>query len=273
MDPILLDLPLARQIELAEAQAGAAAAEALGRRWPGRAAVERIAGGYALYAGPGSPVTQAVALGLEGAVSEEEFLRLEEFYRARNEPVRVEACPLADQSLFERFGRAGYRATEFTNVMAMRLPAGTGGQAAAGEIAVARAGREEIPLWAATVAQGFAEGQAAQGEVLPLLEMFALAEGVECYLAFVNGEAAGGATLSLRNGVAGLFGASTLPAFRRRGVQAALLRARLARGLEAGCGLAACLAQPATSSARNIERQGFRVLYTRVKFASRESAG
>src|SRR4029077_19122462 len=79
------------------------------------AAVERIAGGFAIYCGAGSPVTQAVGLGLEGADSEEEFDRLEDFYRSRKEPVRVETCPLADASLVRHFGERGYRVTEFSN--------------------------------------------------------------------------------------------------------------------------------------------------------------
>ena len=53
---------------------------------------------------------------------------------------------------------------------------------------------------------------------------------------------------------------------RRRGVQSALLAARIDRAAEAGCDLAVCLAQPGSSSQRNIIRQGFGVLYTRVKF-------
>jgi GNAT superfamily N-acetyltransferase len=85
-------------------------------------------------------------------------------------------------------------------------------------------------------------------------------------LAKVDGQPAGGGTLSIRAGVAGLFGASTLPAYRNRGVQTALLNARLARAAELGCNLAACLAQPGSSSQRNVARQGFQTLYTRLKF-------
>ena len=70
----------------------------------------------------------------------------------------------------------------------------------------------------------------------------------------------------LRDGVAGLFGASTLPAFRGRGVQTALLETRLARAVEAKCDLAVCLARPGSSSQRNVMKQGFATLYTRVKF-------
>jgi GNAT superfamily N-acetyltransferase len=98
------------------------------------------------------------------------------------------------------------------------------------------------------------------------MRAFASAPQVECYLARVHGAVAGGGTLILRDGVAGLFGASTLPAYRNRGVQTALLQTRIARAAQAGCDLVVCLAQPGSSSQRNVVRQGFSVLYTRVKF-------
>src|SRR5262249_28530808 len=94
----------------------------------------------------------------------------------------------------------------------------------------------------------------------------AKAECVECYLAQIEDKPAGGGTLVLRNGIAGLFGAGTLVQFRNRGVQSALLAARLARAVEAGCDLAVSLAHPGSSSQRNILRYGFQTLYTRVKF-------
>jgi hypothetical protein len=119
---VILDLALARRIELAEAHAAANCANAVDVLPSGvSGAVERIAGGFAIYCGAGSPVTQAVGLGLDGAVSEGEFDRLEEFYRTRNEAVRVETCPLADASLIRCFGERGYRVTEFSNVMALPL--------------------------------------------------------------------------------------------------------------------------------------------------------
>ncbi len=199
----------------------------------------------------------------------EEFDRLENFYRSRAEPVRVEACPLADASLIGQFGKRGYRVTEFSNVMALPLDGAPCAQNQAGPppgVVIERVGQEKIDLWTLTLSQGFAEKGPVVPEIVDVMRMFALSAGVECYLARVDGKAAGGGTLAIRDGVAGLFGASTLPAFRRRGVQAALLHARLARSAEAGCDLAVCLAQPGSTSQRNIVRQGFTVLYTRVKF-------
>ncbi len=119
MELQLLSLELARQIELAEADAAVEGAEAMKEvQHAANPAVERIAGGYAVYCGAGSPVTQAVALGLHGSVTKSEFDRLEDFYFTRHEPVRVETCPMADPSLIELYGERSYRVTEFSNVMA-----------------------------------------------------------------------------------------------------------------------------------------------------------
>jgi hypothetical protein len=264
---LVLDLPLARRIELAEARAAAAAAEAMARQRPGcGAVVEPIAGGFAVYCGANSPVTQAVGLGLDGAVSPQEFDSLEEFYRSRGEPVRVETCPLADASLIEQFGKRKYRATEFSNVMARRLCTPFERHDSPPGISIEKVPPEHIDLWTLTVAQGFAEHFPVSQEILGIMRMFTFVPQVECYLARVDGAVAGGATLAIREGVAGLFGASTLSAFRNRGVQTALLRTRMARAAESGCDLAVCLAHPGSASQRNVMRQDFAVCYTRVKF-------
>jgi hypothetical protein len=266
---LLLDLELARRIELAEACAAVEGAEAFGRMRPsGGSAVERIAGGYAVYCGANSPITQAVGLGLDGPVTEDEFDRLEAFYGHRGEPVRSETCPLAHPSLIEHFGRRGYRVTEFSNVMALPLGASYVSCTAKlpPSITIEKIGQEQIDLWTLTVAQGFSEKFPVTQEILDVMRMFAMGAAVECYIARIDGALAGGATLSIRDGVAGLFGASTLPASRNRGVQTALLEVRLARAAETDCDLAVCLAQPGSTSQRNVARRGFSVLYTRVKF-------
>jgi GNAT superfamily N-acetyltransferase len=267
MRELFLTGALARRIETAEAQAAVECAEAMERFRPGSgAAVRRIAGGFAVYCGKNSPVTQAVGMGLEGPVSEEEFDRLEEFYRSRGEAVRVETAPLADPTFVEQFGQRGYRVTEFSNVMARPLTADEGESSLPDGVSIERAGKDQIDVWVQTVSEGFAEQFPVSQELLETMKMFAMAPKTECYLARVDGKIAGGGTLTIHDGVAGLFGASTLPVARRRGVQTALLQRRLARATQAGSDLAVSLAQPGSTSQRNIVRQGFRVLYTRVKF-------
>ncbi|MGB2626608.1 MAG: GNAT family N-acetyltransferase [Candidatus Acidiferrum sp.] len=261
----ILNLELAKRIEFAEAEAAVFCAEALKEQGPGKAEIEKVAGGVAIYCGANSPVTQAVGLGLEGPVTKKDFEQLEEFYYSRNEPVRVETCPLADTSLFGFYGDRGYRVTEFSNVMARPVPANYVWDPVPGvEIALAR--REELKLWTLTVSQCFAEHYPVTEEILNVMQLFATSKNTECYLARMDGRVVGGATLSLRGKTAGFFGAGTLLGYRNRGVQTALLHARLGRAGEAGCDLAVSLALPGSHSQRNITRLGFHTLYTRVKF-------
>ena len=267
MHELILNLELSRRIEHAEAQSAVECAEALQRFRPGSgAAVRRIAGGFAVYCGKDSPITQAVGMGLDGPVTAEELDLLEEFYRKRDEPVRVEASPLADASLIEQFGKRGYRVTEFSNVMARPVQSDLPAEAPAKGVTVERVAKDKIDLWAETVFEGFADQVAVSRAIVDVMKMFALAPKTELYLARVDGTPAGGGVLALHDGVAGLFGASTVPAARHRGVQTALLQRRLARAAQAGSDLAVSLAQPGSTSQRNIVLQGFRVLYTRVKF-------
>lgn len=262
MEYPLLNLELARRIESAEADAALSCAEGLG---PARSAVEKIAGGFAIYCGANSPVTQALALGLEGPVTKEEFDRLEEFYFSRREPVRVETCPMADATLFALYGERGYRVTEFSNVMARPVGSNHWPVPESG-IEISLAASEELQLWTLTVSQCFVEHYPVTEEMLAIMNMFATGRNIECYLARIDGRVVGGATLSLRGKTAGFFGAGTLMEYRNRGVQTALLHKRLQRAAEAGCDLAVSLAMPGSHSQRNITRRGFRTLYTRVKF-------
>ena len=85
-------------------------------------------------------------------------------------------------------------------------------------------------------------------------------------VAEVDGQPAGTAALSVTQGVAAFYGTSTLPEFRGRGVQAALLAARLHLAAEAGADLASVFVTPGSGSERNVRRAGFRVAGVRLTF-------
>jgi GNAT superfamily N-acetyltransferase len=125
---------------------------------------------------------------------------------------------------------------------------------------------QEQGLWARTVAQGFAEHVKVTEELLNIIEAFSSRPAAKCFFGVVNGKIAGGGVLAIHKRLAVLGGASTLPAFRRRGVQTALQHARLKFAAQEGCDLAMTITQLGSVSQRNAERRGFRVVYTRVKF-------
>jgi GNAT superfamily N-acetyltransferase len=101
-------------------------------------------------------------------------------------------------------------------------------------------------------------------EVVVRAERDLAAAGTVRYAALRDGVIAGGASIRLAEGIAQLTGAATAPAHRRRGVQTALLSARLADAAAAGCDIAVVTTQPASKSQQNVQRRGFDLLYTRA---------
>jgi GNAT superfamily N-acetyltransferase len=262
-----IDMDLARRVEMAEANAGRECADAFHGLHPEfPVAVKEMAGGIAVFAGPDSPITQATGVGLNGPVSDDELDALGEFFKVRNAPAAVELCPLVEMSLYEKFATRGYKLVEVSDVLIRDLARAPISATTSPGVTIRAATREESKLWTQTVAQGFAEHIPVTQAILDVMEGFCHRSGPCCFfLAFVDGEPAGGAVVSTYQGVGGLFGASTLPALRRRGVQVALLNARLAWARDHGCDLAVSIARPGSTSHRNIERFGFRVAYTRTK--------
>ncbi len=265
-NPLFVDHALARRLELAEAETAVECARAAAAQRPGLgAAIETIAGGRAVFLGVGSPLTQATGLGLDGEVTADEFARLEEFYFSRGAAVNVETSPFAHASLFDHYAKHGYRASEHSSMLVRRVDAGVW------PVADRRLRVEEVSpahreLWVQTVAQGFADSYPVTDELRDVMRLFASLPGAKKYLATMDGKPAGGGALSMRDGIAGVFGASTLPDFRRVGVQRELIHARMMAAVEARCDVALSFALPGTSSERNILRNGFLVAYTRTKF-------
>jgi GNAT superfamily N-acetyltransferase len=261
-----VDRNFAYKLELTDAHGGVAFARAHAEMFPeSGAAAESFAGGWAAFAGADSPVTQAFALGLSGPVEESEIERMEDFFRSRGAATNVELCPYADLSIVEIFRRRGYSLIELSNVLARRLAPEDAHLSFNDAARVRRAEAHEGRLWAETVARGFfPEGELPQMMIDLMITAQHRPSGAY-FLAEVEGQVAGGGMLIMHEGVASLGGASTLPAFRNRGAQTALMRARLAFAAERGCEVAMVTTMPGTASQRNAERQDFRVVYTRSK--------
>src|SRR5690349_20059744 len=131
---------------------------------------------------------------------------------------------------------------------------------------------DEAEVWLDAVAEGSVHPD-TQGvpwheefsrEAIIAAERDSAAAGDVRYAALRDGGIVGGATLRIAEGVAQLTGAATVPAHRRRGVQTALLSARLADAAAAGCDVAVIITQPGSKSQQNAQRQGFDLLYTRA---------
>jgi GNAT superfamily N-acetyltransferase len=224
--------------------------------------VEEVAGGLLICPYAASPITKAEGLGLAGPVTGSDFDRVEAFFRERGAVAHVTLSPFVDPSLFEILGERGYRLEEMEQVLARTVDPTERFAPPPPGVEIARVADDERATWARVVAQGFAEREEVTDDEIRVGELVAAPEAAELWLARVDGEPAGAGAICFVEGVASLYGTSTRVAFRGRGVQTALLNARLRRAVEESCDLAIVMTAAGSQSQRNVERAGFRVAYT-----------
>lgn len=259
---------LARRVESGWARAQEESAVGYTRANPDAGvAIEEVAGGIAAFMGVGSPLSQCQGPGFEGPVDNAQIDRLVAFFHSRGAAVAVEVATLADPGFLPALSRRGFQVAEQTHVLVRPVtPADANLEMPAG-LAVSRldADPKNKRDWTASVMKGFFEGPGPPPDGMEgVMEMMIASPGASGWLARVGGEAAGGATLLLYEGLALFAGDATVPALRGRGVQLAVIRARLAEAARRGCDLAAACTNPGTISQRNYERAGFRVAYART---------
>jgi GNAT superfamily N-acetyltransferase len=265
----LSDAALSRRLERAEGRSNASCVEARARMQPESGACwMEVAGAYAMFDGPRSPLTQTFGLGLFDAVSGAEMDVLEAFFRERGADVLHEVSPMAAPALLDLLNGRGYQPAELSSVLYrpidrdVRLPSRRSERVAVRPL---RPGEDE--LWARTAAAGWADVAPGLDEFMAEIgRINTIREQNHCFLAEVEGQPVAAGAMNVWEGVALLAGASTLPAFRRQGAQLALLEARLRFAAGQGCDLAMMGALPGSASQRNAERQGFRIAYTRIKW-------
>jgi GNAT superfamily N-acetyltransferase len=134
------------------------------------------------------------------------------------------------------------------------------------EPSIRLAGPGEASLYNRIVCAGFLERD-DWSELEPPFEVSLEVVDAWGFLAFVNGEPAGGGMLGIVDGVALLSGDGVLPRYRGRGLQKTLIRSRLAFARERGCDLACAGTAPGTASQRSYEACGFHVAYPKVEMA------
>jgi GNAT superfamily N-acetyltransferase len=260
------DLALSRRLERAEGHACAQFADARRRLFPDSgAAWMDCAGAYAVFDGVDSPVTQSFGLGIFEELRASSLDIIERFFLERGAPVLHEVSPLAGVAALDLLCARNYRPIEISNVLYRQVE-----QPAAQDrsnIRVRVIGPEEADLWTSTSAQGWTHEHPELLDFLQQTSAISTArEGSVCFLGEVEGQPGAAGVLCIHEGVALFAGAATIPHFRRRGLQAALLEERMRYARKRGCDLAMMVAEAGSNSQRNAERQGFRIAYTRTKW-------
>ena len=268
---------LARRIERAESELSADIAHAAERRQEPGAFALPLWGGVAAFAGQGSPINKFIGAGFDTAdgLDETALEQVEGMFAQRQTPMQAEIAILADPRVALALTRRGFLLEGFENVLGRRLePAAADEPEDRSGVIVRPVEASDHQMWRDLVATAFEHPDPGPGGAPPppvprdaldrAYSDFAETRGYRAYLATIGGVPAGGGALRLFDGVAQLCGAGTVPSFRRRGVQTALLRSRLADAQAAGCDVATVTTQPGTRSQQNSQANGFALLYTRA---------
>ena len=256
-----IDRELIARVEHSAAAFSCQQAEALNRLDPSvGAAAARLDGGALISFGPGRYVNRAMGLGFGGTPADEIVAELDRFYSSRAMAPSLEIGPWADANLLPALRDAGYQLERFRNVYARdltSLPAEPDADIVrvdaltAGDRKSILAGDVPADSEARRISDEYCD---AASDVAGSVDLLALIEGV----------AAACGSLNPIDGVGWLGGVATRSEQRGKGLQTALLHYRLRLAPHVGCTVAAATALPDGQSARNLERLGFKLLYTQV---------
>ncbi|MCA8971184.1 MAG: GNAT family N-acetyltransferase [Planctomycetes bacterium] len=232
-----------------------------------------IAGGTMSYAGPGVWANQVCGIGLSSAVTDAELDRIVAFYDARGEPGEIEVASCAHETCIRGLGSRGFVLKEIEYVFAI-----DGTRTDIDPISFARleaSGLEMLRVDPShdSVVDEFVEvgtrGFKAPGEtVLPdeikLLRRVVAHPRTSAWIVRFEGQTCGVTAMECAGDVACLFATTVTPEFRGRGIQRALMEARLRHGLDAGCRYVCIHSAAGIATERNARRLGMELCYVKA---------
>jgi GNAT superfamily N-acetyltransferase len=223
-------------------------------------------------AAPGSALlNRALGLGLWQAASEKTLDEIERFFADAGVQYGITVTPDAEPRELKAWLEArgfsrGYAWSKFQRGVQAAAPPET-------DLAVERILADRGHVFASVFQRAYGTPELLR----PRLEEIVAAPGWHCFVAYADGTAAATGAVFVTGDVAWLGMAGTLPEFRQRGAQTALLAARIDAAREAGCTVVVTeTGEPVegrpSNSYRNIVRTGFEPVYVRQNFLSSAEA-
>jgi GNAT superfamily N-acetyltransferase len=230
-----------------------------------------LRGGALIAMGHGRYVNRAIGVTLD-ELSAADVDVIEQFFAEHCLPSMVELSSWAPAPTVAELSRRNYVNAWFRSVFVLDLSAPV--RVRPTECRIERVGDDDVDHWVDVFAQGFgadhADARLASDEIARASR---IVPGSHTFLASLNDQSVGCGSVQVVDGVAWLGGAATLPAFRQRGVQSALVAHRLRLATELGCDIAAVTALSNGPSARNLVRLGFQLTHTQVVVEQRATFG
>lgn len=221
-----------------------------------------VAGGYAICV-QGSSIEYGLGVGTARPLRDDDLLIVDEFYGSRGLPSQLELHPAVverDASLLYRWGYLPERTTAM-------LERDIGGDGAIDPRFTVEFMTSRKAEWSELVVAGQADVRETLDRERARRTTVACAHAADALVAIrIDGHLAGGGALGVTGDVAFLFCTATLPRYRRAGVHAALISARLNAGRSRGATFAFLTAPPESAAFASAEAAGFRAAYVRRRF-------
>ncbi len=185
-------------------------------------------------------------------------------YARIGRPARIEvAVPgvsRADRRLLER---SGFRDAETLFQCHIRTATRPPRPREVAGLTIARATASDAPRYAELATAGFGGGPSVIADVFERgwIRQIRRDRRVNAFIGSVRGRPAATGVLVTRRGIAGLYSGSVLPRYRGRGLQNAMIAARLRYGWDLGIRSFYSWSDPDNASARNLRDEGFLTRY------------
>jgi GNAT superfamily N-acetyltransferase len=212
---------------------------------------------------------RVIGAGILGPLDERGIDAVVRHFASRGRPPCVEVyAGVTPDQLVAALGRAGFtdsghglesHVLETDRVTAVSLPG----------VAVRRVASDEYLHFGELVRDGFDMGEGILGRFfvdLTVSSLQALGTNGAGFIASVDGEDAGTGELAVTDRVAGCYSGSVIERFRGRGIQKALVAARVREGLARGKRIFISQTDPDSPSGHNLHDLGFRTLYRATWF-------
>ncbi|MGE0481399.1 MAG: GNAT family N-acetyltransferase [Phycisphaerae bacterium] len=228
-------------------------------------------GGIAGRGKPGIWINNAVGMALDGPVPRAELESVLAWYESAGVEPRFEVAPFVDLAFIDDCAALGMVVRAFENTFVRALDREESIRPLVDpppELAVAIVDARDahaVRTYSIVATSGFfPPGVSPREEDLAVSARAVRHPRTVAFTASLGGRVVGAGAMEVAGDIAGLFGLSVLPEFRRRGIQQALLAARLNEAARRGATLATISARPGIATERNVRRMGFQLAYTKV---------
>jgi GNAT superfamily N-acetyltransferase len=209
-----------------------------------------------------------IGFGLNGDVLTSDIEAAEDFARrnANCSTVHFELSPFCNQSLLAILQERGYTLDHFLAVWILYLDdwGPTKDRSKIGDVSLVKVTANESYEWARTVALGFSSDSHTTEESIESVRCFLNLPNSAAFLLKEKEKGVAGGNLAITDKLGEMFLTSTLESHRGKGYQNLLIEERIRFAKSKGCTHMTVTTKPNTSSARNMEKNGFKLIYNKA---------